>query len=131
MSKIKKVKHNHVSQGIPKLQDVKFWSFYFKLWHLVTLMPLEVQGCVLPFWKPPINISKEPDCHGCCNALNVCQAMLKNCMRVSRLMHKTVLKCIPDKSFPSKEALHIFALSNFAYSIPKYWLTIFSNHFYG
>ena len=27
-------------------------------------MQLEVQGHVLPFWKPPINISKEPDCHG-------------------------------------------------------------------
>ena len=53
-------------------------------------MPLDVQGRVLPFWKPPINIFEEPDCHGCCSALNVCQAMLKNCIRVSRLMHRTV-----------------------------------------
>ena len=30
------------------------------------------------------------------------------------------LKFIPDKSFLSKEVLHIFARSNFAYSIPKY-----------
>ena len=40
-------------------------------------MPLEVQGRVLPFWKPPINISKEPDCHGCCSTLNISQGMLK------------------------------------------------------
>ena len=40
-------------------------------------MPLEVQGPVLPFWKPLINISKEPDCHGCCSALNISQGMLK------------------------------------------------------
>ena len=40
-------------------------------------MQLEVQGRVLPFWKPQINISKEPDYHGCCSALNICQAMLK------------------------------------------------------
>ena len=86
----KKVKHDLVPQGAPKLQDVKFWSFYFKHRHLVTLMPLEVQGRVLLFWKPPINIFKEPDCHGCCSTLNVCQAMLKNCIRVSRLMQRTV-----------------------------------------
>ena len=54
-------------------------------------MYLEVQGRVLPFWKPLINISKEPDCHGCCSALNVCQAMLKNCIHFSTLMHTTVL----------------------------------------
>ena len=41
------------------------------------LMQIEVQGRALPFWKPPINIFKEPDCHGCCSALNVYQAMLK------------------------------------------------------
>ena len=40
-------------------------------------MPLEVQGRVLPFWKPLINIFKELDCHGCCSALNISQAMLK------------------------------------------------------
>ena len=40
-------------------------------------MQLEVQGRVLPFWKPPINISKDPDCHGCCSALNISQVMLK------------------------------------------------------
>ena len=45
----KKVKHDLVPQGAPKLQDVKFSSFYFKLGHLVTLMPLEVQGRALPF----------------------------------------------------------------------------------
>ena len=57
-------------------------------------MPLEVQGCALPFWKPPINIFKELDCNcqGCCIAQNVCQAMLKNCIRVSRLIHRTVIK---------------------------------------
>ena len=54
-------------------------------------MYLEVQGRVLPFWKPPINISMEPDCHGCCSALNVCQAMLKNCIHFSTLMHMTVV----------------------------------------
>ena len=40
-------------------------------------MHLEVQGRVLPFWKPPINILKEPDCHWCCSALNISQAMVK------------------------------------------------------
>ena len=37
----------------------------------------EIQDCVLPFWKPPINISKKPYCHGCCSTLNISQAMLK------------------------------------------------------
>ena len=74
----KQAKHNLVPQRAPKLQDVKFSSFYFKHGHFVTLIPLEVQGRALPFWKPPINIFKEPDCHGCCSALNVCQVMLKN-----------------------------------------------------
>ena len=46
-------------------------------------MQLEVQGRVLPFWKPLL--SKVPDCHGCCRALNVYQAIT-----VSRLMHTTV-----------------------------------------
>ena len=86
----KKVKHELVPQRTPKLQDVKFWSFFFQIWHLVTFMYLEVQGRVLPFWKPLINISKEPDCHGCWSALNVCQAMLKNCIHFSTLMHTTV-----------------------------------------
>ena len=72
-----------------KVRGCQIFKFYFKLWHLVTLMQLEVQGGVLPFWKPPINISREPDCHGCCSALNVYQAMLKNCICVSRLMHRT------------------------------------------
>ena len=86
----KKVKHDLVPQGAPKLQDVKFWSFFFQIWHLVTFMYLEVQGRVLPFWKPLINVSKEPDCYGCWSALNVCQAMLKNCIHFSTLMHTTV-----------------------------------------
>ena len=38
----------------------------FQLWHPVSLMPLEVQGHVVPFRKPPINISLEPGCQGCC-----------------------------------------------------------------
>ena len=57
----------------------------------MTLMPPEVQGHVLPFWKPPVNILWDLDCHWCCSTLNVCQAMLKNCIRVSRLMHRTVI----------------------------------------
>ena len=73
----KKVKHGLVPQGASKLQDVQVWSKNLKIWHPVTLVPLEVQGRVLPFWKPLINIFKEPDCHGCCSALNVSQAMLK------------------------------------------------------
>ena len=40
-------------------------------------MSLEVQGRVLHFWKPHINIFKDPDCHGYCSALNISQAMLK------------------------------------------------------
>ena len=88
----KKVKHNLVPQAASKLQDVKVWSKNFKIWHLVTLVPLEVQGCALPFRKPPIHIFKEPDCHGCCSALNVSQAILKNCICVSRLMHRTVAR---------------------------------------
>ena len=57
-------------------------------------MYLEVQGCVLPFWKPLINIFKEPDCHGCWSALNICQAMLKYCIHFSTLMHTTVLQML-------------------------------------
>ena len=65
----------------------KFEGFYFlhrnrvfsnfQLWHLVTLMPLEVQGQILPFWKPLINTFQDLDCHGCCSTLKGCQAMLK------------------------------------------------------
>ena len=40
-------------------------------------MLLEVQGRILPFWKPLINIFKKPDCHGCFSALNISQVMLK------------------------------------------------------
>ena len=58
------------------------------------MAPFEVQGRVLPFWKPPINIFKEPDCHGCCCTLNLCQAMLKNCIRVSRLCTELYLPYI-------------------------------------
>ena len=61
-------------------------------------MFLEVQGCTLPFWKPPINISMEPDLHGCCSAV------LKNCIRVSRLMHRTVALKTPEGG---EEALKI------------------------
>ena len=60
-------------------------------------MQLEVQGRVLPFWKPQINISKDPDCHGCCSTLNVCQAMLKNCIPLSRLMQTTVFLTAASK----------------------------------
>ena len=38
-----------VPQGVSKLQDVKFGSKNFKICHLVTLVPLEVQGCALLF----------------------------------------------------------------------------------
>ena len=48
----KKVKHGLVPKEASKLQDVKVWNKNFKIWHLVTLVPLEIQGCVLPFWKP-------------------------------------------------------------------------------
>ena len=73
----KKVKHRLVTQGELKLQDVQVWSKNLKIWHPVTLVSIEVQGRVLPFWKPLINIFKEPDCHGCCTTLNISQAMLK------------------------------------------------------
>ena len=76
-----------------KLQDVQVWSKNLKIWHPVTLVPPEVQGRVLPFWKPLINIFKELDCHGCFSALNISQAMLKIAIItiiVSRLMHRTV-----------------------------------------
>ena len=53
-------------------------------------MHLEEQGRALPFLKPPINISKDPDCHWCCGILDVYQAMQKNCIPVSRLMHRKV-----------------------------------------
>ena len=69
--------NNLVPQGVSKLQDVKFGSKNFKICHLVTLVPLEVQGCALLFWKRLINIFKEPDCHGCCSTLNISQFMLK------------------------------------------------------
>ena len=44
-----------------------FWFFQvLKLWLPVTLQPLEVQGHIVPFWKPPINVSLDPGCQGCC-----------------------------------------------------------------
>ena len=50
----------------------------FQLIHLVTLMPLKVQDRVLPFWKPPINISLDLDCQGYSSSFSVKKAMLKN-----------------------------------------------------
>ena len=41
-------------------------------------MPLEVQGPVLPFWNPPVNISLDLDCQGCSSSFSVKKAMLKN-----------------------------------------------------
>ena len=49
----------------------------FLIWHLVTLFPLLVQRHFLPFGKPLIYISSEPDCPGCYSTLTICQAMLK------------------------------------------------------
>ena len=54
----------------PKIKD--FVKQVNTLW-----VPLDVQGRVLPFWKPLINIFKEPECHGCCSTLNISQAMQK------------------------------------------------------
>ena len=59
----------------------------FQLWHVVTLTPLEVQGNVLSFWKPLINISWDLDCHGCCSTVTVCQAMLKNHILLNSLLY--------------------------------------------
>ena len=47
----------------------------FQLWHPVTQMPFETQGGVLPFRKPPINISWDPDCYGSAGTLNVYQVL--------------------------------------------------------
>ena len=41
------VKQDLVPQLAPKVQDVKFSSFFFDLGQLVTLMPLEVQGLAI------------------------------------------------------------------------------------
>ena len=37
----------------------------FQLWRPVSSMPLEVQGLVVPFMKPPINISLETNHQEC------------------------------------------------------------------
>ena len=67
----------------------------FKLWHLVTLIPLEAQDCFLPFCKSPINISWDPNCQGCGGTLNVCQAMLINGILLKKLLYASDLKWTP------------------------------------
>ena len=58
-----------------------------KISQCVTLMPLEAQGHVLHFQKPPIIISWDPDCHEYCSTLNICQAMLKNGFLLNKLQY--------------------------------------------
>ena len=67
----------------------------FHLWHPVILMSLEVQVHVLPFWKPLINISKDPDSHGCCSTLNVCQTITINRNLLNKSLYVSDLKCTP------------------------------------
>ena len=43
----------------------------FKLWQTTALMPLEVQGPVLPFWNPPVNISLDLDCQLCSSSFSL------------------------------------------------------------
>ena len=59
----------------------------FQIWHPVSLMPLEVQGHVVPFWKPPINISLDLNSHECCSTLNVCQAVFKFGILFNKLLY--------------------------------------------
>ena len=66
-----------------------------KVWQPVTLQPLEAQGHVLHFWKPPINICLEPDCQGGCSVLKVCQVMLKSWGLLNKLLHTSDLKWAP------------------------------------
>ena len=57
-----------------------------KIWQPVTLQSLEVQGHVVPFWKPPINVNLEPGYQGCCPTWNVDQGLLKNGVLLHRLL---------------------------------------------
>ena len=118
----KKVEHVLVSQDTPKLQAVKLFSFFknyififmhhiviwkqrhlwtllifssTKIWQPVTLQPLEAQGHVLHFWKPPINICLEPDCQGGCSVLKVCQVTLKSWGLLNKLLYASDLKWAP------------------------------------
>ena len=43
------------------IKKCNFWKMK-KVWQSTTLVSLEIQGHVLPFWKPPIKICLEPDC---------------------------------------------------------------------
>ena len=75
------------------------WTLLFfeilKLWQPVTLLPLEAQGHILHFWKPPIYICLEPDCQGDCSVLKVCQVMLKSLGLLSKLLYVSDFLCTP------------------------------------
>ena len=58
-------------------------------------MPIEVQGHVLPLWKPPINIFWDKDYHGCCSTLNICQAILNNRILLNKSQYASDLKFTP------------------------------------
>ena len=53
-------------------------------------MPIEVQGHVLPFWKPPINISLDLDCQGYSSSFSVKKAMLKNGVSFNKSLYASV-----------------------------------------
>ena len=78
----------------------------FQLWHPVSLMPLEVQGHVLPFWKPPINMSQDLDCHGGCSTVNVCQAMLKNRILLISYYKRLKTNAQDCRRYPTSWAKH-------------------------
>ena len=73
-----------------------FWFFQvLKLWQPVTLQPLEAQGHVLPFWKPPIKICLEPACQVGSSILKVRQAMLKSWGLLNKQLYASDLLCTP------------------------------------
>ena len=53
-------------------------------------MPIEVQGHVLPFWKPQINMSWDLDCQRYFSTLNLCQTMLKNGILLNKYFFSVV-----------------------------------------
>ena len=54
-------------------------------------MPLEVQGPVLPFWNPPVNISLDLDCQGCSSSFSVKNTMLENAVLLNKsLLYRSV-----------------------------------------
>ena len=77
-----------------------------KGWQPATLVSLEIQEHVLPFWKPQIKFCLEPDCQAGSKILKVLQVMLKSWGLLNKLLYHTVQNC--QETIKSKHLNHFY-----------------------